>query len=918
MMQRQQEFAGQNTHCHVLLSMSHETAHLQQVFGASFLSLVAVSNQRCSPAFDLAMAQQSGPASGAEASNQGVAPGAPGSTLPIIARRQARWRSRSNAGRSDSSGVSALGQPSTVSALGQAPEVSALGQASEVSALGQASPATAAATTAAVPQQLNTPALPSPSSIGLQPKHSGGVSRSKQSEENAHEQQCRRSAATIAKYTLFKRVVHCCERGVDRLNRDGMELNGNDVHRLATKIRKIGCDVHELERCICVQLSPGDVEERGHNQRLCAKTPLFPQMDANAWQNMSMTTLVGSHANYVSRCYFYGVTCHHPEHSSGEGCMNLAYVKEVDPAWADAIQHGTMTTVLSHVVRIEDVAGMMAVIAADNLKHGANLVEHSLQLLRRMVNYCKAEEALARVVLQNSIVRRFLSDSPMETADAECYFAFASRLGSSPAMSDLERFRTHYMSDGTRDVQPEFYGKIASLPLGFSALSAGLIKAQLTCPDQHMVKHICKFINIGDVETLREGKQNHKKAVECQNFLIQFRDFYAEAIAMLGDVASTRILALLDSQAVRILMGRKCKYSTYEQLANAVHDHIRKDLDEELGLHAMPGLGRLYASASSVPDQGSASSVLDQGVMVKYKDGEVARSFVCQERGISAGAYLVCNGDVSDERVKPGNMFKITSVSDTHVQMTNVEDKMEQVVEVEIDSVLRCMEHSSGKGQDEYLATPDDVACPKWLPDKTKLVLWLAMQHAASSNNYKIFERSVRIRIKPRVGVYATEDLRKDACFPILSSNIIACAHDKMTTAAYKIAETLFVVPTRPSVRKINDTDEVIWNPGSAIRLVSSNAKRSDVDSVNSEMVKVTTAVVTSCRGSAREEMAVMPAIVLTKAVEANAEIVCLLDPEFYCSPPEKPKRRFGVLQPKPAQQKALKKVKSDPMTVVK
>ena len=135
------------------------------------------------------------------------------------------------------------------------------------------------------------------------------------------------------------------------MNRDGMELNAHDVHNLATKIRRIGCDVNELDRCVSAQLTPGDAEERLHNQRMCAKTRLYPNLDDVAAQTMSMTTLVGSHNNYVSRCYYFGVTCNHPEHASGEGCMNLVYLEEVDPAWANAIRNGTMTTVLSHVVR---------------------------------------------------------------------------------------------------------------------------------------------------------------------------------------------------------------------------------------------------------------------------------------------------------------------------------------------------------------------------------------------------------------------------------------------------------------------------------------------------------------------------------------------------------------------------------------
>jgi hypothetical protein len=70
----------------------------------------------------------------------------------------------------------------------------------------------------------------------------------------SHEQICRISAATIQKFMIARRPVVCCERGVDRMNRDGQQLNPNDVHTLASFIRKVGCDPLELERCVCVQI----------------------------------------------------------------------------------------------------------------------------------------------------------------------------------------------------------------------------------------------------------------------------------------------------------------------------------------------------------------------------------------------------------------------------------------------------------------------------------------------------------------------------------------------------------------------------------------------------------------------------------------------------------------------------------------
>ena len=83
--------------------------------------------------------------------------------------------------------------------------------------------------------------------------------------------------------------------------------------------------------------------------------------------------------------------------------MNLSYLRDVDPPWAKAVEEGSLTTILSHHIRTKDPAGMLAIMQADNLKHGANLVEHSLQLIRRLVNICHIEEAVSSTVCKTIV-----------------------------------------------------------------------------------------------------------------------------------------------------------------------------------------------------------------------------------------------------------------------------------------------------------------------------------------------------------------------------------------------------------------------------------------------------------------------------------------------------------------------------------
>lgn len=231
-----------------------------------------------------------------------------------------------------------------------------------------------------------------------------------------------------------------------------------------------------------------------------------------------------------------------------------------------------------------------------------------------------------------------------------------------------------------------------------------------------------------------------------------------------------------------------------------------------------------------------------------------------------------------------------------------------------LEDVMRCTELTSSKGVEEFMPTPTSFVNPKWIPEIAKMVLWMGMQHVAAAKSYKIFESQVRIRLKPSVGVLATATLAKGSCFPIISSTIMVCDRSKMTVASFRSCENVHVVPTRPAVRQTDEGEELIWNPGSAIRLTAEDAKRSEIDKVNCEMVRKTVAVVSSCMGDAREHMAVIPAITTTREILQGEELVCLMDPEIYVKPPQRDKKRWTIVQ---HNTKALKKIRSDPLAVV-
>lgn len=136
--------------------------------------------------------------------------------------------------------------------------------------------------------------------------------------------------------------------------------------------------------------------------------------------------------------------------------------------------------------------------------------------------------------------------------------------------------------------------------------------------------------------------------------------------------------------------------------------------------------------------------------------------------------------------------------------------------------------------------------------------------------------------------MFATASLPPGSRFPILSQNIFVGDQSALTTAAWLCSENVYAFPTRPGLRGKDITRQAVWNPGSAIRLVSSDASRSMLDMVNAKMDLLACPVVLSVCGQALELSGNVPSVLLTKQVLHSEEIVCVIDPTLYWRPQPK------------------------------
>ena len=180
---------------------------------------------------------------------------------------------------------------------------------------------------------------------------------------------------------------------------------------------------------------------------------MFPNISDEEWEKLKTTTLIGGHCNAVNRCYYYTCCCNsgHEKHcSSARMTMNMDWLREVHPQWVQAIEQGSVTYILRKEIRTQDLLGMVCISQADNVKHGASLVEHSLQLVKRLQLFCVTETSVLGTVNKDMVLRRFIAGcADMDLESAECLYAFVLRCSDGVCLPELEAFRQCWVKELT-------------------------------------------------------------------------------------------------------------------------------------------------------------------------------------------------------------------------------------------------------------------------------------------------------------------------------------------------------------------------------------------------------------------------------------------------------------------------------------
>ena len=329
--------------------------------------------------------------------------------------------------------------------------------------------------------------------------------------------------------------------------------------------------------------------------------------------------------------------------------------EEHDAPWAAAITEGSETTVLRWQIR-DNPEAMKTIILADNAKHGANLVEHHLQMVRRLAMWCRAEVRVQGEVNKRLLVNKLLRTSPTTTApEAEALLNLASRVQGSPVLAEAEEFKNRFMKTSKVDCEAAFYGQAAALPLQLDYFRGAVIKCQLTCPPDKMVKNTAKFIARSDLDRICDTtKAPFAHALQAEHVMASFRETFRVPLALLSSEDRVDMITRLDCQLARIVLKRPCKYQTLAGVAAAEHQRL-KELGCNPGVCPWAAEEPGGASPGAPPGGASPGAGGDTLLLVQYDSaGGVRVDNLLKDAGIKEGCYVAATAPLQDQPENEG------------------------------------------------------------------------------------------------------------------------------------------------------------------------------------------------------------------------------------------------------------------------
>jgi hypothetical protein len=739
-------------------------------------------------------------------------------------------------------------------------------------------------------------------------------------DESHDEAICRKAAVAISRFTKFVKTEHCSAKGVDKSNRDGVgKLNISDVQNLALFMHRVGYDPKEMQRCVTIWLGDGPLvrsptgkdlhEQILHNMDMCSQSDYWPVLDEEAAQSMTQTTVRGSHANFVNRCWWFGCRTDNPVFADSRGRMSMQQLRVLDPVWADDIERGSETTVLLPEIR-QYPDDLKAIIISDNIKNGGNLIEHTLQKLKRIYDYMSLEGELVSDSVRESVLRKYMATLGRQATDkdleeAVSFFNCASRLGSGPLMNMLTEFRSSYLvGAGKRDASPDWYNHIATLPMHLRRVMVAFIQTHLACADEFVVGGLCMLIKKADIDSVKEGRSLADEAKRAETFLRKFSQT-VEELTMISSAARFKAQVLANIFTVKALCKKNPKYLTYDAIAQAAWP---------AGVpHACPWSSTTVPDSQSTQDSQSSQDQ-DSGTATRAlllptgPDGDIRGDALCRDKGFHEKMF--CR-EIARNKDLPEDVWMLSEYiireQEVWVLLTAQTPGIFDM-SVRADRFMSNFEITKEPKKVKYLLSEPFMPMYNPIGCQMKALYVLAMHKAfhIAKDDWKV----VDIMTSPRAAVLAHENLKQGRQFLVVSANILLNQDPaKLSSPAFCVDDALgattlgtYVVPSsvihREKVQKVALTSTTStlpkqWdhflNVASMIKVMTQEQAEKVKATLNCKMGVYRFPVVLSGFGQAQDLSAGIPYIELIADVPAGQELLSEPTPGIYHVPRAKP-----------------------------
>jgi hypothetical protein len=196
------------------------------------------------------------------------------------------------------------------------------------------------------------------------------------------------------------------------------------------------------------------------------------------------------------------------------GRLSLEALRNVDPAFAQAAEHGVPWIVLSSAIRTEEPQGLHIIQAAENIVGSVQCLTSEVQMINRITTYFDDADFI-RLVGLAGLKERLVKQAPHLSDHIDGLCCFAMKLGGSGSIHILWLNELHQrFVGGSRKIKGSFFEAVAEhIALEFPRIKRAIIFCQYSCPKEYVRDKYCDWLSPADIKKVAKDKAWQNRAV---------------------------------------------------------------------------------------------------------------------------------------------------------------------------------------------------------------------------------------------------------------------------------------------------------------------------------------------------------------------------------------------------------------------